>query len=99
MRTKAKQRPQTTVPNVSERQEQYLRLARLAWELRELGLIVRLELMPGQDVRAIVPGARNDLKLMARRIERRWYIVWGRGRDQRDLAEEGIALRVAEVAR
>lgn len=67
-------------------QEAVVRLVRLAWGLREMGVSVSLELPYGRDPVVVVPRASEPLRIMARCSGRAWAFTWGRGPRQTVLA-------------
>ncbi|MDP9863913.1 hypothetical protein J2S55_003179 [Streptosporangium brasiliense] len=63
-------------------QQQYLHLVRLAWDLRWLGVGVRVELAPSQEPCLVVSRAAGPVRVLALLRGGRWVYSWGRGRNQ-----------------
>lgn len=86
---------------LGDRQQQFVHLARLAWELRELGLATLVELPRDTEPAVIVPTASDRWKVRAvRQHDGTWVFSWGRRPEQRVAAPAAQAAeRIAAVVR
>jgi hypothetical protein len=81
------------------RQEQFLHLVRLAWDLHKRGLSAAVDLPRRQEPTLLVPRAPDPLRVMALAGKGGWFFTWGRGEGQRVRAlAEDAADRVWEAA-
>lgn len=81
------------------KQEQFIHLVRLAWDLHKRGLNGAVDLSRGKEPVLLLYRVPAPLTVMASFQEGRWFFTWGRGRDQRTRAlAEDAAERVWEVA-
>lgn len=89
---------QRTTPRMKE--DQYLHLVRLAWDLHTLGLSAMVELPTGKEPALLVHRAAGPLRIMALSFRGTWFFTWGRGDGQRVQALSGEASnRVWEMVR
>ncbi|MEV7012912.1 hypothetical protein [Streptosporangium sp. NPDC051022] len=73
---------------------------RLAWDLRELGLEVSVELPCGAEPYVVVRCASGPLRVTAAKRDRGWVFSWGRGREQQAPALDAeVPHRIRQVAR
>ncbi len=81
------------------KEDQYLHLVRLAWDLHKLGLSAMVELPTGKEPALLVSRAAGPLRIMALRFKGTWFFTWGRGDGQRVRALSSEASnRVWEMA-
>ncbi|GGQ15913.1 hypothetical protein [Streptosporangium pseudovulgare] len=64
-------------------EDQYIHLVRLAWDLRGVGVAVRLELPLNEEPYLTAQGMRRPVRVIAYRFGEYWIYQWGRGRNQR----------------
>ncbi|MEU8272098.1 hypothetical protein AB0B89_33715 [Sphaerisporangium sp. NPDC049002] len=82
------------------KEEQFIHLVRLAWDLHRRGLGAAVELPMGKDPALLVPRESGPLRVMALARKGTWFYTWGRGEDRRVRALAGDAAdRVWEVSR
>ncbi|MDH2428588.1 hypothetical protein [Sphaerisporangium sp. TRM90804] len=82
------------------REEQYIHLVRLAWDLHRRGLSAAVDLPSRKEPVLLVPRTTGQLKVMAWAQNGRWFFTWGRGRAQRVRAlARDAADRIWVVAR
>ncbi|GAA3068183.1 hypothetical protein GCM10017600_21010 [Streptosporangium carneum] len=80
-------------------QRQFIHLMRLAWDLRDLGLTISVNLPQAREPALIVQQASGPLRIAATKRDRKWVFTWGRGPDQWVHAlDEYAALRIRQVA-
>ncbi|WP_329090143.1 MULTISPECIES: hypothetical protein [unclassified Streptosporangium] len=78
---------------ISSAQEQYLHLVRLAWDLRRLGMGVRIELPASEEPYVAVLRESGALRVLALARGKKWVFMWGRGRSQWIAALDEDAVR------
>jgi hypothetical protein len=84
---------------MSDGQQQYLLLIRLAWSFREVGVGSLVELLLPATPAVVVPLASGRVKITAVRREGVWFYVWGHGRKQSAwVGTDGLVQRVARWA-
>jgi hypothetical protein len=81
------------------REEQYMRLVRLAWDLHRRGLRAVVDLPLKMEPVLVVSRTAGSLRVMALSHKGNWVFTWGRGRGQRVRAlADDAAERIWEVA-
>ncbi|WP_436761130.1 hypothetical protein [Streptosporangium sp. V21-05] len=85
---------------ISSAQERYLHLVRLAWDLRQLGMGVRIELpASGEEPYVALWRESGALRVLALARGKKWVFAWGRGRTQWIAAlDEDAVRRTCEAA-
>lgn len=88
----------TAVP-LSDAQQAYLFLVRLAWDLRELGLGSLLDLPVRSEPAVVIHQASTRLKVTVIQRKQVWFFTWGHGRKQSAwVGAEGVASHIARWA-
>ncbi|MFC7383861.1 hypothetical protein [Sphaerisporangium rhizosphaerae] len=82
------------------REEEYIHLVRLAWDLNVRGLSAAVDLPSGGGPVLLVAKGSGLLKVTALAQDGQWFFTWGRGRAQqvRALADDA-ADRVRQAVR
>lgn len=88
-----------TAARLSDGQQAYLFLVRLAWDLRELGLGSLLDLSVRTEPAVVIHQASTRLKITVVRRTDVWFFTWGHGRKQSAwVGADGVASHIARWA-
>jgi hypothetical protein len=88
-----------TAAPLSDGQQAYLYLVRLAWDLRELGLGSLLDLSVRAEPAVVIHQASTRLKITVVQRKEVWFFTWGHGRKQSAwVGAEGIVSHIARWA-
>ncbi len=88
-----------TAARLSDGQQAYLFLVRLAWDLRELGLGSLLDLSVRTEPAVVIHQASTRLKITVIQRQNVWFFTWGHGRNQSTwVGAEGVASHIARWA-
>lgn len=88
-----------TAARLSDGQQAYLFLVRLAWDLRELGLGSLLDLSVRTEPAVVIHQASTRLKITVIQRQNVWFFTWGHGRNQSTwVGAENVASHIARWA-
>jgi len=90
-----------TAAPLSDGQQAYLYLVRLAWDLRELGLESPIDLSVRAEPSVVILQASTRVKITVVQRKGVWFFTWGHGREQSGwVGAEGVVSQIAQwVAR